>query len=64
MNTIYIVEVESGCSDDGGALLFDSAWTTKEAAEEYCKKFQRNPACWHSQNWNYEISKCKLDGSK
>ena len=58
---IYIVEAESGCTDNGGAMQFDSAWATLESAQAYAKeKFAQ--AGWGSQAPNYEITKTILEG--
>lgn len=61
MSTVYIVEVESGSSEYSGCMVFDSVWTSRELAEEYCQKFKRDPSVWHSQDWEFDITECKLD---
>lgn len=54
MNSIFIVEKESGSSMENGAMIFDSAWSSLDAAEKYCVKFK-------GMDWTYEISEVKLD---
>ena len=57
---IYIIEVESGCTSDNGAMLFDSAWSSLESAQTYAKeKFAQSG--WASQAPNYEITKQNLN---
>jgi len=57
---IYIVEAESGCTGDNGAMQFDSAWSTLEAAQEYAKeKFAQ--AGWASQVPNYTVNEDTLN---
>lgn len=58
---VYIVEIETGSSYDDGAMVFDSVWSTKEKAEEYCKKFEKDPNYFFSQRWNHEIFECTID---
>jgi len=56
---IYIVETESGSSEQGCAMLFDSAWSSLELAEAYCQKFK---TCGQfDQPWPYEITETTLD---
>lgn len=62
LKEVYIVEVQSGCTGQEEAMLFDSVWTSKERAEEYCNsRFKRKPDVWHSEDWPYDITKVTLD---
>ena len=61
MSTVYIVEVESGSSESSGCMVFDSVWTSRELAEEYCQKFKRDPSVWHSEDWDFDITEYQLD---
>jgi hypothetical protein len=58
---VYIVEAESGYTDHGSAMLFDSVWADRESAEEYAKeKFAQSG--WASQAPEYEITEVTLEG--
>lgn len=52
---VYIVEVETGSSYEGNAMLFDSVWSSYEAAESYAKER------YGKQNWSYQINDHTLD---
>jgi hypothetical protein len=57
---VYIVEVESGCTSDNGAMLFDSVWTSRESAEAYAKaKFAQ--AGYASQVPDYTVTPVTLE---
>lgn len=58
---VFIIEIESGCTDHGNAMVFDSVWSTKEAAEKYAKKFKTSGSYIHA--WNFEITETELQGS-
>lgn len=55
---VYVVEVESGSCEQGGAMLFDSVWKTREAAEEYCKKFKSSG--YLDVEWMHDIYEVEL----
>lgn len=56
---LFIVETESGSSEEGEAMLFDSVWSSREKAEEYCKRFKTSGA--FGVPWPHKITECKLD---
>ena len=53
MTVVYIVEASSGCTDQGNALIFDSVWSTKELAEDYCKE--------RFGDWEHDITAVRMD---
>ncbi len=56
---VYIVEVKTGSTYEGDAMLFDSVWTTKELAEKHCEKFKTSGGCY--QTWPYTITETNLN---
>lgn len=59
---VYIVETESGSCEENGAMLFDSVWSTREKAEEYCKKFHPSTNIGgFGHGWEYEITEVLID---
>ena len=60
--TVFIVEVETGSGDEGEAMLFDSAWSSKEKAMEYCKKFSPSTNIGGpGHGWDFEITEVEID---
>lgn len=60
MQKVYVVEVESGSTDHGCAMLFDSVWTTEERAREYAQsKFAQ--CGWASQAPEWDVTEVTLE---
>lgn len=55
---VFVVETESGSAEQGGAMLFDSVWTSEEEAKNYCK--ERFKSCWSGSTF-YTITKVKTN---
>lgn len=51
---VYIVETETGSSEQGNAMLLDSVWSTYDLAYDYCAKFRK-------EKWRYDITEYFLD---
>lgn len=56
---LYLVEVESGSSEQGNAMVFDSVWSSLELAEKHCKKFEYTSLM--NQGTLYEITEIEID---
>ena len=59
---LWLVETMSESCDEGEAMLFDSIWTTKEKAEEYCKRFspEKHMGGWNI-GWKFQITDIEVD---
>ncbi len=53
MDTVYVVEIESGCTDFGNAMMFNSVWDNYEDALAYCEK--------RYSDWVYRIEAVVLN---
>lgn len=56
---VYLVEVETGSTYEGEAMLFDSIWSSRELAEKYCEKFKSMG--YLDTPWPYDITEIKVD---
>lgn len=55
-NFCFIVEIQSGSSDHGTAMVFDSVWNNEQLATTYCKQ--------RYKDWDYVINKCYFNNSE
>jgi hypothetical protein len=46
---VFVLEIESGSSEQSGAMIFDSVWYNLEDAEAYAQKFR-------DDRWPYSIT--------
>ncbi len=57
---VYVIEVESGSSYEGGAMVFDSVWSDRGHAETYAKQKFANVG-GYGHDWDYSITEYYID---
>lgn len=57
---VYVVEIESGSSEQNGAMVFDSVWSKKEYAETYAAQRFKNTG-GYGFGTDYSITEYDLD---